>query len=359
MKRVLLTGASTLTGSHVLAQLLSFNISVRAVVETREEAQSLQQQYPPTATRRLDFSIVPSKDLAVRGAFNNALNSHSAPFDTVIHTAIADPAEQADCLARLVNLETEALANFLSSVKHIATRTQRVIITDSLTPFARWLVHPQQEQSPRAGHFSPHRAAETDSEYVLAASQASDNIVYDALSKWRDAHASFDLVYVTAPSVYGPSIRPLENSSDLEEANRRIWNICSNDSHERVTSPPYGIDFFTDVRDLAYAIVQAVFTQQAGNRRFIVSAGSMPSGSAIADILISRFPELGSRMQPGGSPPRRPPVGHSSLESVDNHLAETILGLARYRPAEETLTDVARQILDLHRRKEWKRVIHS
>ncbi|KAF2731477.1 NAD(P)-binding protein [Polyplosphaeria fusca] len=361
MRRVLLTGGNTLIGSHILGHLLSSpDVSVRAVVASREDAQALQQLFPSSASRRIDFAIVSPQDLAIPGTFDDALSHYPGGFDTVVHTVTADPSEEADCLSRFINLETDTLINFLRSVKDVAVTVRRVVIITSLSPFARWLVHPQAERSPRGGQSSVNRFVEIDPEYVLATSQASDNIVHDALWKWKkDANAQFDLVSLTAPSIYGPSLRPLVNSSDLEEANRRIWNICSNDSHERMTSPPYGIDHFTDVRDLAFASVRAVFTPEASNRRFSISAGMMPSGSLIADFLISRFPELGNRVRSDGSPPRRPPSGEAPLEVIDTHLAVAILGMAQYRPIEETLTDLARQMLELHQRKEWKRVINS
>ena len=85
----------------------------------------------------------------------------------------------------------------------------------------------------------------------------------------------------------------------------------------------------------------------------------MASGAAIADFLITRFPELGNRVRSDGSPPRRTPSGEDPLEFVDTHLATTILGMAQYRRVEDTLTDVAQQILELHRRKAWKSVIQS
>lgn len=249
VKRVLLTGAHNLIGSHILDQLLACNVSVRAVVRSREEAHSLQQQYFHTNPSLLDFALVLQKDLAIPGAFDEALRGYPQPFDAVIHTVAADPSEEADCLSRFITLETETLINCVRSAKDIAPTVQRVIVTTSLTPFARWLVDPLVERNGRGPDASSQRVVDVDSEYVLATSQASDNIVYDTLWRWiKDAQARFDLVSVTAPSVYGPSIRPLENSSDLEEANRRIWNICCNDANERVTSPPYGIDFFTDVR---------------------------------------------------------------------------------------------------------------
>ncbi|KAF2791964.1 hypothetical protein K505DRAFT_247759 [Melanomma pulvis-pyrius CBS 109.77] len=366
MKRVLLTGSYSLTGSHVLHQLLSYNVSVRAVVGSREEAQVLEQQYPPTTTPLLDFAVVPPKDLSVPGAYDDALNEYPEPFDTVIHTITAEPSEEADCLSRFINMETESLINFLTSVKEVASRVHRVIITTSLTPFARWLVDPQVERDPRRGSIvsSSSRVAEIDSEYVLATSQASDNIVYDALWKWmKDSHARFDLVTLTAPSIWGPHIRQLENSADLEGGNRKVWNIIrpgGGEVLEQTTLPPYGIDFFTDVRDLAFATVQAVLVPEAGNRRFIISAGPMPGSSVIADFLKNRFPELGNRLQNShGSPPRRALSGGPPLEFIDTHLATTILGLTRYRLVEETLTDLTRQMLELHRRKEWRRVIQS
>ena len=247
-RRLLVTGASSLIGSHILNQLLGYDVSVRAVVGSSEEVQTLRQQYPSSSYPRLDVAIVPHKESAIPGAFEGALRDHSEPFDTIVHTVAADPAEDADCLARLVNLETESSVNLLRSIRAVTSRVFRVVVVTSLSPFARWLVDPHIEPLSPGGYYNQQRAAEIDTEYVVATSQASDNIIHDALAKWmRDVHAHFDLVYLTAPSVYGPSIRPLENSSDLQEANRRVWNICNN-AGERMSSPPYGIDHFTDVR---------------------------------------------------------------------------------------------------------------
>jgi nucleoside-diphosphate-sugar epimerase len=113
------------------------------------------------------------------------------------------------------------------------------------------------------------------------------------------------------------------------------------------------------VQDVASASVRAVFIPHAGNRRFVISAGTMPSRSVIADFIISRFPALGSRVRREGSPPRRPPSDDVPVDFINPQLAAQALGLARYRSVEETLTDLAGQILELHRRKEWKRVIQS
>lgn len=244
---MLVTAADTLIGSRTLHQLLAYDVSIRAVVGSQEQAHFLRQLYPSVRYPRLEIAIVPRNRLLVPGAFDDALRDHPEPFDTIIHTVI-DHSGEADCLTRFINVQTECLLNVLKSIRANNTRVYRVVINSSLSPFARWLVEPD------TGPYNPYnptprRTAEVDPEYVLATSQASDNIVYTSLWNWmREARAGFELVYVTAPSVYGPQMRPLENSSDLQEANRRVWNICGNDSHERLRVPPYGIDYYVDVR---------------------------------------------------------------------------------------------------------------
>ncbi|KAF2201286.1 NAD(P)-binding protein [Delitschia confertaspora ATCC 74209] len=359
-RRILLTGACSLTGSHILHQLMSSNVSVCAVVASRDKAEILQKQYSQHSSALLDFEIVPSKLRNMPGAYTEAFTGSPEPFDTIIHTATADSSDEADCLTRFINLETENLVDFLRSIKENAPRVRRVVITTFLSPFAQWLVAPPAEHNAHGSNPSSPRTSEVDFEYVLATSRASDNIVNDHLWKWaKDVGVGFDLVSVTAPSVYGPSIWPPKNSTDFEEANRRIWNICCNDPTDETTSPPYGIEYFTDVRDLAFAHVQAAFTPEAGNKRFVVSAGVVPPRGVITEFFLNRFPELGSRIHTGHSPPTRALSGNTPLDLVDTTPTEAVLGVVKYRPFEETLTDLARQILELNRRREWRRVIQS
>ncbi|KAF2445804.1 hypothetical protein P171DRAFT_273505 [Karstenula rhodostoma CBS 690.94] len=359
-RRILLTGVDTLIGGQTLNQLLAYNVSVRAVVSSQDQGQVhlLRQQYPATRYPWLEIAIVPRNRLSTPGAFDDALRDHPEPFDTVIHV-VADHFEEADCLARFVTLQTEYILGLLRSINRLNARVHRVVVVTSLSSFARWMVQPGP------GPYNPyrpasHQSSDVDPEYILEASQASDNIVYAATKNWmHGARTRFELVYVAAPSVYGPSIRALGNSSDLQEANRRIWNICSSDSHARVRSPPFGIDFYVDVRDLAIAGIQAAFVPQAGNRRFMITAGVMPTGDTIAQLLVSRFPELAGRVRSDGSTPRRPSSNYPSVVLSDTQIAGPILGLVQYRRVEDTLIDVARQIVELQRRQNWRAVVQS
>lgn len=245
--RILLTSADSLTGSHILYLLLSDgNLSVRAIVGSRENASAIQEQYRQGSSSTVDFTIIQEKDLVVPGVFDNALNEHAHPFNTVVHTLTAHSSDEADCLARFIHLESETLISFLRSVQQFAKQVRRVVIVATLTPFARWLQIERQSGRSTGGNRS---LVTTDPESILATSQAGDNIVHETVAKWTsDSRPQFDVVYITAPSCYGPALRPLETSSDLFEANRRIWNICSNERRERMETPPFGISHFLDVR---------------------------------------------------------------------------------------------------------------
>src|SRR5262245_2037543 len=134
--RILLTGANSLTGSHILAQLLSHDaVSVRGVVESREAARLLQQQYQRTPPASLDFAVVSGQELMVPGILDEALHDFSEPFHAVIHTLIATPSDEAGCLSRFINLETGTVISLLKSIQEVAQAVKRVVIVTSLTPF--------------------------------------------------------------------------------------------------------------------------------------------------------------------------------------------------------------------------------
>jgi hypothetical protein len=184
----------------------------------------------------LDFQVSLKDDVVLAGRFDSALDVPNDPYHIVVHILTATPTEGADCLTRFINLETDAVIDFLQSVRRLATQAQRVVLISSLAQFARWL---RKEESSHS----------INQEHVLATSQAGDNIIFDAVSKWvEESGPHFEVVYITAPSLYGPAVQPLETSSNVLEANRRIWDLCSNEYRERMDVSPYGIAPFVDVR---------------------------------------------------------------------------------------------------------------
>ncbi|KAL5120759.1 hypothetical protein ACEQ8H_001239 [Pleosporales sp. CAS-2024a] len=338
--RILLTGADTLTGSQVLAQLLSYDdFSVRAVVRSAQAAQVLQR-HRRSDSATLDCFTVAKRQSTTPGNLAPALHDPHDPFHAVVHILEAQSSDEADCLARFIKIDTETIIDFLRSVQHISP----AVHSDRLP-----------------GHASSERSSSSasDGDYILAASQASKNVINDAVLSWiRESRAQFDLVFITAPSIYGPAVHSLENSSDLTETNRRIWNVCSNEFLDQAVPSMHGLDHFADVRDVADAAVRSLFISKASNKCLVLSAGVMPSGSEIARLIVASFPELQGRVKLKRCPPRRshnedPPP---PLDFLETYLLSTVLGITKLRSAEATITDTVRQMLDLQRRKAWRSI---
>jgi len=360
-------------GSHVLAQLLSHDtVSVRAVVKSEDTAY-VPRQHCENDNPTLDFYTVSGQENPVPGTFDAALHDLSDSFDAVVHTLGVSFCDEADCLARFIKTETESIIDFLKSIQEIARAVTRVVIVDSLLPFARRLGDYHTDRASGRTVSEQINPPDDDLEYVLAASQAGSNVVNDAVLAWtKQSGARFDVVLITAPCLLGPAVQPLENSSDLTDANRRIWKFCSNEGLGRVNKWVYGIDQFADVRvrqtssgdfptkltsiqDVADATVRAIFIEKASNKRLFISAGVMPTESQMAHLLISRFPELRGRIRMDDSPPRRP-QREPTPDFLDTYLISAILGIAQLRSAEITITETVRQMLDLQQRKAWRSV---
>ena len=68
---------------------------------------------------------------------------------------------------------------------------------------------------------------------------------------------------------------------------------------------------------------------------------------AVSNILRTRFPEPEDRLPPGGNQGKVAIPRKFSKDLVDSAPASAILGLIKYITVEETLVDVAKQLLGL------------
>jgi hypothetical protein len=196
--RIFLTGADSLTGSHILAQLLSQDtVSIRAIVQSRESAHAIFEHYERLPFASLELIALPEDDDAVSGTLENALCDLARPFDAVIHTLIPKISDEADCLSKFVTLETEEMIRFLTSIQIVAPYVRRVVLVTSLAPFARWLVQPQTDGGSVQGTRGGSPSSAFDADHVLATSQASSSTMYDAILRWmRTSGATFDVAFV-------------------------------------------------------------------------------------------------------------------------------------------------------------------
>lgn len=86
MTKVLLTGGSGFIAAHVLEILLEHNHTVITTVRSQSKADNIKKAHSEAVSSgKLDFRIV--EDIAVQGAFDDAVKSISEGLEAVIHTA--------------------------------------------------------------------------------------------------------------------------------------------------------------------------------------------------------------------------------------------------------------------------------
>lgn len=97
-------------------------------------------------------------------------------------------------------------------------------------------------------------------------------------------------------------------------------------------------------QDVAAAHITALSIPEAGNNRFLVCAGQIPSQS-ISDILRATFPEL-EKKTPVGKPGTSSLPEESERYNASSAKAERVLGLKMYS-LEATIEDLGKQLIEL------------
>lgn len=138
------------------------------------------------------------------------------------------------------------------------------------------------------------------------------------------------------PLVLGPIVHYLNSLDSLNTSNQRVRDMLQGKAKEEI--PDTGTFIFTDVRDLADAHVKAMEKEEAGGKRFFITAGYF-SNREIASIIRKNFPkyaDVNPESAKGGGPPEK-------IFKIDNSRSTSVLGL-KYRPVEESIVDLVKSL---------------
>ena len=122
------------------------------------------------------------------------------------------------------------------------------------------------------------------------------------------------------PLVLGPIIHNLQSLDALNTSNQRIRDIMTGKAKD--TIPETGTFIWVDVRDLALAHVKAAELEEAGGKRYFLTAGYF-SNREIANIIRKNFPDRASNVPEsakGGDYPKGGVYFLSALNRVDANL---------------------------------------
>ncbi|ORY56990.1 NAD dependent epimerase/dehydratase [Pseudomassariella vexata] len=357
-KRILLTGANGYLAQHILSQLLSAGHSVRGLVRTASKAAQLESTFS-SSLAQLDVALVP--DMTIPGAFDAVLQS-DPPFDCVIHTAspfnyrkTAGSSNREKFLDPAIKGTTEVL----EGIARVAPGVKRVVLTSSIAAVIDWtapkITTPAKIYTGEDWNPVSLEDAET-SKVINTAYQASKT--YAEKAAWDFVNASgasqgaekpgFDLVTLCPPMIYGPLYDPAEFGKPAD-LNQSTWVIYNGFLRPGLKStdpvPEMGLHLYVDVRDIAKAHLLAAEIPDAGGKRFVICGGSL-MGQRTADLLREKLPEKRGVIPEGTVGGSGVPEGLYRASSAE---AEKVLGL-RFRGAEETLGDLAGQLVEIEER---------
>ncbi|KAJ9602927.1 Glycine-rich RNA-binding protein 2, mitochondrial [Cladophialophora chaetospira] len=338
--RVLLTGANGFIGSHILQVFLDRSIFVQAVVRSEAKANRVRKDFPSFDSSKLDFSIVP--DITASGAFDQCLKD-AQPLDAIVHTASPFNYSTAKIPTDFINPAVRGTTEIIESAAKYAPGLKRFVITSSFAAIGNPVDLQGNGRVYSSDVWNPLQKEQIPTMDLRLAYWASKTFAEQAAWEFMKTYKpGFEFVVLNPPIVYGPLRHSIDSMSDLNTSNALLWSFMTSKKTNPV--PADALHINVDVRDLALAHYHAAFASGVGNRRYLVSPGSN-GNQETCDILRKSFPELDEKIPLGHPGQHDLPAGSFK---IDNSASREVLGMT-YRSFETTVTDTARNLLELEK----------
>ncbi|KAM0453050.1 hypothetical protein ACHAPV_009165 [Trichoderma viride] len=331
---VLITGASSFVGAHVLEQFLSDGTPVRGVARSQSSADRIMKVNAKYASL-LSLAIVP--DITAPGAFDDAVKD----VEGVIHIASPFTINIKDNEKDLLIPAIEGTTQILESTYKYAPQVKRVVITASFASvfdlskgFRPGYVYSEKD-------FNPATYDEGKNGNGIFAYCASKALAERAAWKFvEEKQPRFTVSVINPPAIYGPNHHYIDNLSELNTSSGMFYSLMNG---SRTEVPPTTTWAVVDVRDVARAHKMAYYKPEAGGQRYLTTLGLF-SFQKICDILREEFPELRDRV-PIGSPGAPFP----DVYGVDNTKVKSELGID-FIPLRQMVIDTAKNFLEIEKR---------
>ncbi|CZR62577.1 related to aldehyde reductase II [Phialocephala subalpina] len=331
MTRILLTGGSGFIAAHVLGLLLKQGYSVVTTVRNQKKADQIKSVFSKYGKDQLDFTIV--EDIAQPDAFKNAVIS-TPPFEAVIHTASPFQFNVTDIQKDLLDPAIIGTTNMLKAIKDGAPTVKRVVITSSFAA----IYDPSKGDRPGYTYseidFNPmtlEDALSHPANGYTGSKAFAEKAAWDFVEKEKP---NFSLSIICPTLVFGPIIPALHLLSSLNTSNQLIYGITAGAAKTRI--PDMGGHCWVDVRDVAYAHVQAMSLPTAANKRFFTTANEQYNNKTVVEIIRKNFPEYKDVLPGGEVEGGRFPVGGTF--GTNNERSKEVLGV-EYHGLEKTVVD--------------------
>ncbi|KAK7691048.1 hypothetical protein QCA50_006151 [Cerrena zonata] len=277
-KLFLVTGATGFIGAHVVDEILRRGHRVRGAVRSKTKAEQMIRSRPQYANS-LEFTFI--DDLTSPDVFDDPVEK----VDGIFH--VASPVDY-----KVTDVENGLLRPAIEGTKSILLAAQkepsvkRIVITSSFAAvfdIPRGLTPGFTYTGDVWNPITYEEAKSSDAVFAYRGAKK-----YAELAAWdcvRNEKPHFDIVTFCPPLVFGPLVHPISRTAELNETSRVLWEIASGANPLPVVRVPSWVD----VRDLAFAHVEAMLRPEVGNRRFLIASPQKISYQMVADILRQEF----------------------------------------------------------------------
>jgi nucleoside-diphosphate-sugar epimerase len=341
---ILVTGATSFIGGHIIKLLLEKGYNVRGTVRSQAKESIVLETIPENFKQRVSFAHVAdiatdSFDEAVQGV--NGIIHVASPF----HFKVTNP--EKDLLLPAINGTESVLKaahKYNSTQNDENNKIKRIVITSSFAA-----IH-DGDKGLRPGYTYTEKDWCPYTYEVAAVLYDNPGRVYCASKTLAEKAAwnfvekqqpTFTIATVCEPLVYGPRVDNLKSLDDLNTSNAALWKLVTSgkDAQIPVVSVPWEID----VRDVAFAHVAALERQTKSNERYLIAAESFDF-QKIADLVheSTKIPSNIKDTTPRGTPGKRLPDHYQ----IDSSKAQKELGVT-YIPLKTTIEDLILQLVSI------------
>lgn len=289
---VFVSGATGFIAQHVVKQLVGAGYRTIGSVRSEEKGQDLKSLIKGAGLKSDLFNYIVVKDIAAKGAFDDALKAHPEITD-FLHTASPFHFEITDIKKDLLDPAVEGTNNALNAIEAYGKNIRRVVVTSSYAAIGGWGQHATPGKYFTEASWNPITWEESlDNPFFgyLGSKKFAEKAAWDFVKEHKP---QWTLTTVNPSYVLGPQAFEVKDKSKLNTSNEVINTLLT--SGKNKSEPQQYAGNYIDVRDVAKAHLYGFEKGNTAGQRLFVSEGTFVSID-ILKIIEKDFPQLKSSL---------------------------------------------------------------